>query len=86
MGLLNKKKEEKFKEVEQPEHPETEENPMEEIAEETRKGTEEKKRIVVVKELPTQQVRQAKAEDGVIEIYVTVEEALSNIMNAKEEE
>ena len=81
-----RKKQEKFKEVEQPEQPEIEENPMQEIAEETRKQTEEKKRIVVVKELPVQAVRQAKAEDGVIEVYVTMEEALSQIMNAEGEE
>lgn len=86
MGLLSKQKKEKFKEVEQPEQPETEENPMQEIAEETRTKTEEKKRIVVVKELPVQAIRQAKAEDGVIEVYVTVEEALSEIMNAEEKE
>lgn len=86
MGLLSKQKKEKFKEVEQPEQPETEENPMQEIAEETRKKTEEKKRVVVVKELPSQLVRQAKAENGTIETYITIEEALSEIMNEEREE
>jgi len=86
MGLLSKQKKEKFKEVEQPEQSETEENPMQEIAEETRKKTVEKKRVVVVKELPTQLVRQAKTEDGTIETYITIEEALTEIMNEEGQE
>lgn len=86
MVFGRRKKQDKFKEVEQPEQPEIEENPIQEIAEETRKKTEEKKRFVVVKELPSQLVRQAKAEDGTLETYITIEEALTQIMNEEEGE
>ena len=85
--ILNRvKREDKFKEVKPTEEQETEENPMEILAKETKTNQKEKTRYVVVKELPVQQVRSAKAEDGVTEIYVTVEEALQEVINEKEQE
>ncbi len=85
--LKNKLKgENKFKEIEPTETQQTEENPMEELVEETKTGQKEKTRYVVVKELPVQQVRSAKAEDGITEIYVTLEEALQEIINKGEED
>lgn len=44
-----------------------------------------KYKYLVVKELPTQQIRRTKAEDGTIVYFVTVEEALTEFMNKEEE-
>ena len=41
-----------------------------------------KSRIIVVKELPMQEVRTTKDKDGTIINFITIEEALSNIMNS----
>ena len=70
----SKKEEEKVEEAPKPE--EKVETSKEEKKEEL------KQRIVVVKELPTQVVREALSEDGKTTLnFVTVEEALTNIMN-----
>ena len=45
------------------------------------KEVEEKHRVVVVKELPTQIIRQSKSEEGTILHYVTIEEALTEALN-----
>lgn len=79
------KGEDKFKEIKQEGTQQTEENPMENLVEETKTSQKEKTRYVVVKELPVQQVRSAKAEDGVTEIYVTLEEALQEMINEEGE-
>ncbi len=83
MALFGKrKKKEEFKKVEvQEEVPEK--DPMKDIAEQSTQKTKEK--IIVVKELPTQPVRQTKAEDGTLITYITVEEALTEFMNEEEE-
>ena len=83
MNFGRKKKQEKFEKVEPTEEvPEV--NPIEKLAKET--GKSEKEITVVVKELPTQTVRQEKATDGTIINYVTIEEALTDIINEEVEE
>lgn len=47
----------------------------------TKKKLEPKEMTVVVKELPVQQIRRARAEDGTIVNYITVEEALTKFIN-----
>jgi hypothetical protein len=44
--------------------------------------TKQKEEILVVRELPVQQVRQSKKEDGTIINFITVEEALTELLNA----
>ena len=78
--------EDKFKEIKPGEPEEPDKNPMQELSEETKTEQKEKTRYVVVKELPTQQVRSAKGQDGVTEIYVTLEEALSDMLNEEVKE
>lgn len=80
------KKEDTFKKIESTEEHKVDENPMDKLTEETKTGHEEKTRYVVVKELPVQQVRSMKAEDGVTEIYVTIEEALQEMINQEDKE
>jgi len=63
-----------------------EENPIEELTKETEKEIKPKEKLVVVKELPMQPLRYAKAEDGTIITYVTMEEALTELMKEEEEE
>lgn len=41
------------------------------------------KKIVVVKELPTEVVRHTKLEDGTEVEFITIEEALTGILNAR---
>ena len=53
--------------------------PKEEVKKEVKK--EEKHRVVVVKELPTQIVRESVAEDGTILHWMTIEEALTEALN-----
>ena len=45
------------------------------------KKEETKHRIIVVRDLPTQIVRQAVSEDGTVLHYITVEEALTESLN-----
>ncbi len=52
-----------------------------EVKEESEKVKEVKQRIVVVKELPLQPVREAVLEDGTKIYYITMEEALTEVMN-----
>lgn len=78
--------EQEFKKIEQTPEEDIEKNPMKDLVDETKSGQQEKKRIVVVKELPVQQIRSAKGEDGVTEYYLTIEEALANLMNEGEKE
>jgi len=80
------KKEDEFKQVEPTEEAVKEENPMEDLADEVKTEKKEKVRYVVVKELPMQQVRSAKAQDGVTEIYITIEEALADMLNIEEKQ
>ena len=83
MNFGRKKKQEKFEKVEPTEEvPEV--NPIEKLTKETEKS--EKEVTIVVKELPTQQVRKGKTEDGTIINYVTIEEALTDIINEEVEE
>ena len=99
MFLKKKKKEEQFKKVE-PSEEVVDKNPIDELVketkskqeeetksgqeEETKSKQEEKREFRVVKELPLQPVREAKAEDGTIITYVTIEEALTEFMNSEE--
>ena len=58
--------------------------PKEEVKEEVKKEVkkkEEEHRIIVVKELPTQVVRESVAEDGTILHWRTIEEALTEALN-----
>jgi len=80
----NKQKQEQYKKVETQEEEKIEKDPMKEITEETEEKLKE--RFVVVKEIPTQEVRQVKAEDGTLVNLITVEEALTKFMNEEEEE
>ena len=70
---LPDKKEKQTKEV-------TEDKPKEKTEE---KSEEKKERIVVVKEIPTQEVREHIAEDGTILHFITIEEALTEFVNQK---
>ena len=79
----NKPKQEQYKKIEVKEEvPEV--NPMEEIVKETEERAKEI--FEVVKEIPTQDIRQVKLEDGTIVNLITVEEALTKFMNEEEEE
>jgi len=86
MGLLNRKKKEQFKKIESKGEV-VEDNPMQEMVkesnEEIEKEADEKTKevIQIVKELPVQTVRKAKSEDGTLITYMTIEEALTEIMN-----
>lgn len=44
----------------------------------------EKERVIVVRELPTQEIRSYKSEDGIVINLITVEEALTQIMGSEE--
>ena len=66
------------------------ENPTEEIKKEMKKKVTKvekavkknvKNHLMVVKELPTQVVRETVAEDGTIINFITVEEALTQLMS-----
>ena len=83
MNFRKKKKQTQFEKVDVKKEEVEEKNPMKEITEETK---EVKEKIIVVKELPTQPVRQAKAEDGTLITYITVEEALTEFMNEEDNE
>lgn len=52
-----------------------------EVSEDSKEKKEEKHRIVVLKELPKQEVRETIAENGDILHLITVEEALTQVMN-----
>jgi len=88
--MFGKKKQEEFKKVEVEEEV-PEEDPIKEITEDVKKKLnkkekvdEEKKEIFeVVKELPMQPVRQVKDEDGTLITYITIEEALTKVLNEK---
>ena len=45
------------------------------------KTDQEKHRVVVVKELPIRHIREHKDEDGTIVHFITIEEALTELMN-----
>ncbi len=77
--VFGRKKKEPFKKVES-EGEVVEDSPMKELAKESI-DKEEKEVFEVVKELPTQQVRKAKAEDGTLITYITIEEALTQFVN-----
>ena len=80
------KKEEELETVSEEPEEEVEEEEVEEEDTEvvgikgTPKGTS-KEQILVVKELPTQEVRQVKNEDGTLVNLITIEEALTKILN-----
>jgi len=84
------KKKEKFKqigmgdennesEVEYAEAP----DPLEQATGKVKVKEEPKERIVVVKELPVQQIRTTKGEDGIKRTFITIEEALTEIINSE---
>ena len=90
-----KKKPEQIEEEEEVEEFTGEEDKEEEVEEkentieisntkdkDTDDNSKEKHTIVVVKELPVKVVRVAKADDGTIIHYITIEEALTKRMNA----
>ena len=59
----------------------TEEEQVSEVEGSTKKKVKQKERFIVVKELPTQQVRETTAEDGTKLMFITTEEALTQILN-----
>lgn len=72
MGFLPRKKIETNKIV----------KPVEKIDAVEEEATEEvKQRVVVVKEIPTQAIRETTDKDGTIVYFMTVEEALTQVMN-----
>lgn len=79
--IFRKKKKQEFKKVENKDEV-IEENPMKELVEKT--SDEEKEVFEIVKELPKQEIRKAKADDGTIITYITIEEALTKIMNEED--
>jgi len=81
MVFGRKKKQEQFKKIESNEDDEEvpEDNPMEEITKETEKKAKEV--YEVVKELPSQIIRQVRLKDGTIVNLITIEEALTEFMN-----
>jgi len=79
----DKQKKDDYKKIETKEEEEIERDPMKEITKETEEKVNE--RFEVVKELPTQVIRQVKLEDGTIVNLITVEEALTRFMNEEEE-
>jgi hypothetical protein len=90
MGFLPKiKKKEEKKEVKEEEVVEEKEpeKPIEEVEEEKKEEPEiqmeekPKEKILVVKELPTQPIRQFKNEGGEVVRLITVEEALTEFIN-----
>ena len=80
--VFGRKKKEPFKKVES-EVEVVEDSPMKELAKES-VSKEEKEVFEVVKELPTQQIRKAKAEDGTVITYITIEEALTQFVNEED--
>ena len=91
MGFLNKEKEDIAPGEEAsmlPEVEELKEEVVEEKEEETTDEPEEEKKeepktkIIVVKELPVQNVRESIGKDGTPLLFMTVEEALGEILNA----
>lgn len=52
--------------------------------EDVKKEVHEKVRTIVVKELPMQPIRETKADDGTLIRFVTVEEALTAVLNEEE--
>ena len=85
MVFGRKKKQEQFKKVDVTRNEPPERNPLQELARETENEHKEKTRFQVVKELPTQVIRQVKAEDGTIINLITIEEALTEFINEEEE-
>jgi hypothetical protein len=81
MGFKELIKKENKEEVVKKAIPKDEEKPKEVKKEKVEDKKEEKHRIVVVKELPTQVVRESVSEDGTIIHWITVEEALTQFMN-----
>jgi len=58
-----------------------EEEQVSDMEESTKKPVKQKERFVVVKELPTQQVRETIIEDGTKLNFITTEEALTQLLN-----
>lgn len=87
-----KLKEEKYRKTE-PVEDDEEENPLDELNEEEEEYEEEEEespkasktsmRTLVVKELPVQQVRKVKLEDGTWVKCITIEEALTELMGGE---
>ncbi len=85
MALFKNRNKEEFKKIEPQEGQEAEQNPMQELTEEARKEEVKPKEVIqVVDELPTQRVRYGKLDDGTVVTYVTIAEALTELM--KEEQ
>lgn len=68
-----------LKKIEEEENDEEEDEEEKEIPEKTKEKPKEI--FLVARDLPTQQIRQVKLEDGSIGTVVTVEEALTEILN-----
>ena len=80
--MFGKKKKKNLQVVEEDIEPEEDLEVEEEVEEPKPTKKKEVKEIYkVVKELPTQAVRQAKAKDGTIVNFVTIEEALTEVIN-----
>ncbi len=79
----DKSQKEEYKKMDAVKEEVPEVNPMQEIA----KEAEQKAREIfeVVREIPTQPIRQVKLEDGTLVNLITIEEALTKFMNEEEE-
>lgn len=63
------------------EEPEESEETVKEVKEKETKKEEPKHKYLVVRELPTQVVRESVDEDGTILHFITIEEALTQVIN-----
>ena len=79
----DKQKREEYKKIDSAKEEVPEENPMQEMVKETEQKAKE--RFEVVREIPTQPIRQVKLEDGTLVNLITIEEALTKFINEEEE-
>ena len=79
----DKQKKEEYKKVDSSKEEVPEVNPMQEMMNETEQKAKEI--FEVVREIPTQPIRQVKLEDGTLVNLITIEEALTKFMNEEEE-
>ena len=79
----NKQKKEEYKKIDSSKEEVPEENPMQEMIKETEQKAKEM--FEVVREIPTQPIRQVKLEDGTLVNLITIEEALTKFINEEEE-
>ena len=79
----DKQKKEEYKKIDSSKEEVPEENPMQEMVKETEQKAKEM--FEVVREIPTQPIRQVKLEDGTLVNLITIEEALTKFINEEEE-